>query len=139
MRRFRAVGFVLALAALTACASEEPEPPLPRGPGGAWVERRGAGLFQHLPDPPRPREPDDDPAARAAPSPRTQPVDVMTWQGEKIHGELSEETDDELVVLQAGTVRRIARRDVRSVRLYPRNVRVLEGDAAAPASPPRTR
>src|SRR5262249_37400044 len=102
---------VLSFSAVTGCASD-PEP----GPvvtGNGWVERRGAGITQRLPEPPKPRRADDDTAERAPePSPYRR-IKITTHSNESIRGELVDLGGDEIQLIEHGSLRRVSKQDVR--------------------------
>lgn len=133
VERWPALAVALSLFAAGGCASE-PEP-APVVPGGGWVERRGAGVFQHLPEVPKPRRGEDDPAERApAPSPYRR-IQITTRANENIRGELVDLGGEEIQVLEHGTVRRVSKQDVRTIRLYPRGFRWPGEDERGPGDP----
>lgn len=113
---------VLLALILAGCESTpEPAPPLVTIPG-ARVEQRGAGLFQIYEEPAPPDE--DEEKKRAVPAPG-RPAEITTLSGEVIRGRIVGRTDDAWQVLQGGGVRNVPIAEVKSLRLYPRNVRVL--------------
>jgi hypothetical protein len=98
---------------------------------GARVEQHGAGFFQIYQEPPKR---DEDPDPQEQPDRPGRPAEITTVSGEVIRGRIVGRTDEGWEVLQAGSVRTIPLDEVKSIRLYPKNVHVLD-DGEQPPKP----